>query len=141
VIFHLAEPSPGSSTPPEPLFLLLDYGRHWDFAKGHVEKGEDDLAAATRELLEETGIADAKIIPGFQHEVTYYFKDKRHGLIKKTVAFFLGQTPNRNVRISHEHVGFDFLPLAEATKRLTYPSARQILRAAWEQLQQPAGPA
>jgi len=28
-------------------YLLLDYGRHWDFAKGHVEEGEDDLAAAT----------------------------------------------------------------------------------------------
>ena len=27
-------------------FLLLDYRRHWDFPKGHVEAGEDDLDRA-----------------------------------------------------------------------------------------------
>ena len=42
-------------------YLLLDYGRHWDFPKGHLEKGEDDLAAAMRELTEETGIGDIQV--------------------------------------------------------------------------------
>src|SRR2546423_729346 len=32
----------------DPEFLLLDYGRYWDFPKGHIEKGEDELAAALR---------------------------------------------------------------------------------------------
>ena len=41
-------------------FLLLDYGKHWDYPKGHVEAGEDDVTAAHRELHEETGISGAR---------------------------------------------------------------------------------
>jgi 8-oxo-dGTP pyrophosphatase MutT (NUDIX family) len=40
------------------LFLLLRAYRNWDFPKGLVEAGEDPLAAAIRETLEETSIDD-----------------------------------------------------------------------------------
>ena len=113
-------------------YLLLDYGRHWDFAKGHVEKEEDDLTTALRELREETGIVDPRVIPGFQHEVTYFFKDRRKGLVRKRVVFFLGETAvaPSDILLSHEHEGFVFLPFDVAVKRLTFPTARQILRLA-----------
>src|SRR5687767_3658997 len=55
------------------LFLLLDYGRYWDYPKGHVEKGEDDVTAVLRELREETGIGDAQLVADFRHEITYFF--------------------------------------------------------------------
>ena len=113
-------------------YLLLDYGRHWDFAKGHVEKGEDDLTTAHRELKEETGITDARVVPGFKHEVTYFFKDRKKGLVRKTVVFFLAETTvaPADIKLSHEHEGFAFLPFDIAVKRLTFPTARQILRLA-----------
>ena len=38
-----------------PVYLLLDYGRHWDYPKGHLEKNESTWQAAVRELREETG--------------------------------------------------------------------------------------
>jgi 8-oxo-dGTP pyrophosphatase MutT (NUDIX family) len=38
--------------------LLLRAWNYWDFPKGVVEAGEDPLGAATREVGEETGIAD-----------------------------------------------------------------------------------
>jgi 8-oxo-dGTP pyrophosphatase MutT (NUDIX family) len=113
-------------------YLLLDYGRHWDFAKGHVEKGEDDLTTALRELREETGIVGVRVVRGFQHEVTYFFKDRRKGLVRKRVVFFLGETATApcDILLSHEHEGFAFLPFDVAVKRLTFPTARQILRLA-----------
>lgn len=40
------------------LFLMLRAYRNWDFPKGVVEPGEDPLAAARREVREETLIAD-----------------------------------------------------------------------------------
>src|SRR5436309_15613837 len=84
-------------------YLLLNYGRHWDFAKGHVHPDEDDLAAARRELAEETGLTDARVVPGFQHEIVYFFRDRRKGLIRKTVVFFLAELSTRDVVLSHEH--------------------------------------
>jgi 8-oxo-dGTP pyrophosphatase MutT (NUDIX family) len=39
-------------------FLLLRAFNHWDFPKGMVEKGEEPLAAALREVKEESCIDD-----------------------------------------------------------------------------------
>ena len=39
-----------------PLFLVLRAFKNWDFPKGGADEGESPLAAATRELKEETGI-------------------------------------------------------------------------------------
>jgi 8-oxo-dGTP pyrophosphatase MutT (NUDIX family) len=116
-------------------YLLLDYGRHWDYPKGHVEKDEDDLSAAKRELAEETGITDIEVIEGFAHTIVYFFRSKRDGLIRKQVVFFIGRTDASDIRLSHEHVGHAFLPYAAARKRLTYPSARKVLDAAEAHLQ------
>jgi 8-oxo-dGTP pyrophosphatase MutT (NUDIX family) len=137
VIYHV---SPSR----QPEYLLLDYGRHWDFAKGHLEGDEDDLAAARRELREETGIDDARVLADFRHQITYYFRDRKKGLVRKTVVFFLGETraEAHDIVLSHEHEGFVFLPFAKALKRITYPNARQVLKLANEALNrvgQPTG--
>jgi bis(5'-nucleosidyl)-tetraphosphatase len=114
-------------------YLLLDYSRHWDFPKGHVEKNEDDLMAALRELAEETGITEVTLVPGFQHEITYFFKANGQ-LIRKSVMFYLAETKIRDITLSHEHVGYAFLPFDEAIKRLTYDNAKQLLRQAHQHL-------
>ena len=115
------------------LFLLLDYGRYWDFAKGHLEKGEDDTAAALRELTEETGITDVTLHPTFSREITYFFR-KGKTLIHKSVNFFLGEVTSDEVTISHEHKGYTWAPADEALQLVNHDNAKAVLSAACEEL-------
>ena len=114
-------------------FLLLDYGRYWDYPKGHVEMGEDDETAARRELAEETGIREVELLPGFTREMTYFFRGKQ-GLVRKTVLYYLGQVDADHVQVSSEHCGYAWLPFEAALKRLGYVTAKNVLRAAREYL-------
>ncbi len=116
-------------------FLLLHYAAgHWDFPKGHVEEGETDIEAALRETNEETGIADVRMEKGFNEKLSYYYK-KDGRTIFKEVVFFLAETAHKEVKISSEHIGFEWLDYDDAMARLTYRNSREILVKAAKYLQ------
>ncbi|MFH0973409.1 MAG: NUDIX domain-containing protein [Candidatus Micrarchaeota archaeon] len=115
-------------------YLLLEYGDdgHWDYAKGGIERGEDEKQAALRELREETGLEDARFIGEFKESLHYFFREKGR-LISKTVVFFLGEVPaEAHVRLSSEHSCFVWLPLEAAVQRATFKNAKEMLRKAEE---------
>jgi bis(5'-nucleosidyl)-tetraphosphatase len=105
--------------------LLYHVNGHWDFPKGKMEKGESKRDTALRELKEEADIS-VHLIDNFQEELSYIFRDQGE-LTKKTVYFFLGKAENRDVAISHEHEGFEWLPYAQALERLTFKNAQDVL--------------
>lgn len=107
-------------------YLVLNYGSHWDFPKGHIEAGEDPPTTAMRELQEETGVRDARFVPGFRESMRYFYRKAGEGMLK-VVVYFLAETPVGAVTLSHEHCGFDWLPYDEARKRLTFQTARDLL--------------
>ena len=70
------------------LFLMLRAYRNWDFPKGLVEHGEDPLAAARREVQEETLIEDLHFDWGERYvETAPYNRNKiaRYYLARTTV--------------------------------------------------------
>ncbi len=110
-------------------YLLLHYeSGHWDFPKGHIEKGETKQETALRELQEEAGIT-ANLIAGFEESFEYFFKNaKTHELINKTVYFFVGQTHTKKITLSHEHIGYEWLEYKQALKKITYKNAQNLLK-------------
>ncbi len=115
----------------EPEYLLLHYlSGHWDFPKGKLEKGEDTLSAAVRELQEETGLTGARLREGFSDSLSYSFKGKDGQPIEKTVTFFLGSVDTKEVKLSHEHVGYAWIPYALAHRQLTFANAKDLLQKA-----------
>lgn len=44
------------------IVLVEQHGNSWSFPKGRVESGETTLAAAKREIFEETGVSDLELV-------------------------------------------------------------------------------
>ena len=119
----------------ERLFLILHYpGGHWDLPKGHVEDNETEHETASRELLEETGIADLKFVDGYREEISYQHFPKGK-LSNKQVVFFLGKTNLSDIKLSHEHHNFQWLPFKEAVDKLTFDNAKNLVKKAKEFLE------
>ncbi len=108
-------------------YLLLHYGAgHWDFPKGHVEKGESEKDTVRRETEEETEIKDLQFVPGFRKQIRYFFRSKRK-TIMKIVVFYLAETKHRNVKLSFEHTAYKWLPYSAAKNQLTFKNAKKLL--------------
>jgi len=123
-------------------FLLLHYlSGHWDFPKGHIENGESNEETLMREVNEETGIKDIKIIPGFDEKIGYYYEAKRDerekrtkkGLpvkVKKEVGYYLAEVFSKDVELSKEHTEYEWLNYEDALKRVTYTKSKRVLESA-----------
>jgi len=111
-------------------YLLLHYeGGHWDFVKGHVEGKETEKETVLRETQEEAGITDLTFIEGFRHRISYYYRRAGRTVFKE-VIFYLLESKTDAVRLSREHVGFDWLPYDKAYARLTYKNAKETIKKA-----------
>jgi 8-oxo-dGTP pyrophosphatase MutT (NUDIX family) len=75
------------------LFLLLRAYRNWDFPKGVVEPGEDPLAAARREVREETLIDDLRFAWGEEYRETAPYANN------KVARYYLAETLTEGVTL------------------------------------------
>jgi 8-oxo-dGTP pyrophosphatase MutT (NUDIX family) len=115
----------------EPVFLLIrDSYQNWGFPKGHLEGEEAPLAAAVREVAEETGVAELEV-RGEIDTIDWYFRF--HGrLIHKVCSFFLMESasdetcPQRAEGIT----ACRWVPYDEAAKLISYANARRVLERA-----------
>ena len=122
-------------------YLILNYGSHWDFPKGHIEPGENPLATARRELHEETGIQNVHFYPGFRQRMRYSYRRAGED-VRKVVIYFLAETEGEQVTLSHEHCGFAWVDCEEAMRRLTFRTAKELLTKAEKclEISEPAEP-
>lgn len=73
------------------LFLLLRAYRNWDFPKGMVEPGEDPIAAARREVREETLIEDLEFNWGAIYRQTEPYGNR------KVARYYLAATVTEKI--------------------------------------------
>ncbi len=97
---------------PQLSFLLMKHADRWDLPKGHLDDEETELAAAFRELEEETGIPRDWIEhqPDFVWESCYQVRPRQRNfeICDKRLVIFLGfLTRPADIRLT-EHLGYDW---------------------------------
>lgn len=116
------------------LYLILyrkaheKYKELWDFPRGLVEK-EKDKETALREIHEETGISDAKIISGFKETYTIFFRNET-GMVRKEIVLFLAETNTKQIRLSEEHDDYKWCTFEEGLNLLTHKNSKDALKKA-----------
>ena len=108
------------------VLLLLIYRRGaWDLPKGKLDPGETVAECAVREVQEEVGIDELRIIGEAGTTVHGYPEDGRY-LVKTTYWYFM-ETPERDFT-PEEREGIEqvaWVPWAEAEGQLGYESLRR----------------
>jgi bis(5'-nucleosidyl)-tetraphosphatase len=110
------------------MYLLLRAFNHWDFPKGMVEEGEEPLAAAIREVREESTIEDLEFAWGSNSTQTgpysggkvarYYLASTRTADVSLPINPMIGRAEHSEYR----WVDFD------AALELVSPRVKPVLR-------------
>lgn len=97
-------------------YLLLRVFRYWDFPKGLVEPGEEPLAAAVREVREETSVDDLAFNWGYDFRETDPYRSG------KVARYYVAETQTESIylpvnpELGHpEHHEFRWVGFSEAS--------------------------
>lgn len=103
-----------------------DYmGGTWSLCRGGVEAGETAVAAALREMREETGLAPAEM---FRLGTLEQFYTSAHDTIWVAPFFAAFVGAGAEVTVNEEHSAFRWVADAEMDEALVWPSEEHLLR-------------
>jgi 8-oxo-dGTP pyrophosphatase MutT (NUDIX family) len=96
----------------------------WETVHGRIEPGERPEDAAVREVREESGLDLDRLYtvpcqPFYLHAT---------GVVQMAVVFAAFVREGLDVELGPEHVRFEWLTMAEATSRFTWPREREALQ-------------
>ena len=115
--------------------LLKSRPGDWEFPKGGVEDEEELQQTAIREVQEEAGISDFRLLDGFRRDYNYVFQAGGK-TIHKTVHLFVAKSFEASAELSNEHSDLQWRDYEQAINTITQDGPREILRDAHEFIDQ-----
>lgn len=118
---------------PEGLVAVVSQkGVSWSLPKGHIEEGEDPLAAALREIYEETGLRDLDLVRKLGSYDRYRLgPDGREDALElKTIHMFLFRTRETDLApLDADNPEARWVRKEEVAGLLTHPKDRAFFQA------------
>jgi len=111
------------------LIKLLD-NQKIGIPKGHIEKNEDPLAAARREIAEETGYQALKLIKELP-KIEYTFREKDKLILKTVYLYLFELLDDMNCdpkREEHEEIENVWANYDQAEKIVSYDDIKKVLK-------------
>jgi len=115
--------------------LLKSRPGDWEFPKGGVEGSEELQQTAIREVSEEAGIEEFRLINGFREDYDYVFQANGK-TIHKTVHLFIAHSFEASAELSKEHRDLQWRDYEQALNTITQDGPREILEEAHEFLEE-----
>ena len=113
--------------------LLKSRPGDWEFPKGGVEGKEELQQTAIREVKEEAGIKEFRLVDGFREDYDYVF-EANGNTIHKTVHLFIARSFEASAELSTEHRDLQWRDYEQALNTITQDGPRNILKKAHEYL-------
>ncbi len=127
------DPVPSSHAGDFRVLLLQHETGKWMLPKGTIEAGETPEAVALREVAEETGIRNVRIIADLGEERYVFFWRTEDTYYDKTVHYYLMEFLGGEEPSPQREEGFvrcEWATFDEALDRIKYKETRQVVRRA-----------
>lgn len=109
------------------ILLMKDPKGEWTFPKGKIEKGEDTLKTATREIGEEVNLHNLSYRATLTPSQYWYYRD---GAVKKTVHYLVFEVPKMEKPTVQKEEGIQearWVRFDEADDMIGYPKTNAPL--------------
>ena len=113
------------------VLVVSQHGTSWSLPKGHIDAGEDALAAARREIYEESGIRDLQLVSELGTYERYKIGvDGRDDLSEfKAITMFLFRTSEQSLRpVDPENPEAQWVEKTEVVPLLTHEKDKEFFR-------------
>ncbi|MCL2038345.1 NUDIX domain-containing protein [Candidatus Saccharibacteria bacterium] len=115
------------------VLLIQDAKDRWTIPKGHIEDGEDAKATAIREIGEETGLTNVRVL-GYMGQVDFKFQRDDALVLMTTQVYLMEAVGDEDVQKEEWMNGIHWFDLKDALEMVEYDDVRKLIDEAQEKV-------